>query len=182
MMDSWQWKCTSWKWKGSPSSSFKRAHQAPLRPKLLTAKKRLFLGIVGYEIDQLHSMQCLFECGYHHRCSEEVSDGSLPERAWFGFQWGDFLQVTSPQTFRCSWLKQKTSSCSLLPDSSELVPVDYLTSTVLKRELSGLTLPLDEFLTKLYGVMGTFTKDHFTSAFQIRLQCSKRGFILNSPR
>jgi hypothetical protein len=34
---------------------------------------------------------------------------------------------------------------------------------VLKRELAGLTLPQDEFTRKLEGVVGTLTKDDFTS-------------------
>jgi hypothetical protein len=50
---------------------------------------------------------------------------------------------------------------------------------MLKRELVGFTLPLDEVLTKLEGVMGTLTKEHFTSAFQSMLQCSKSRIILS---
>jgi histone-lysine N-methyltransferase SETMAR len=52
------------------------------------------------------------------------------------------------------------------PYSPDLAPVDYFLFPMLKRELAGLSMSLDEFKTKWEGVVRTLTEDDFARAFE----------------
>jgi hypothetical protein len=60
------------------------------------------------------------------------------------------------------------------PYSPDLAPADYFLFPMLKRELEGQTLSLDEFKTKWEGVVRMLTKDDFARAFERWLErCEK---------
>jgi histone-lysine N-methyltransferase SETMAR len=81
------------------------------------------------------------------------------------FHW-DNAQVHTAEKVQRFLAKKQIQVIPHPPYSPDLAPADYFLFPTLKRELAGLSMSLDEFKTKLEGIVRKLTEDDFTRAFE----------------